>query len=392
MKGTWIAADTIISPLGYSSKDNLNNILAGKTGIDRIDDAKISSEPIYAARLTDDASSHEATTKLERITIRAVEDVVARTSVPADRTAFILSTTKGNISFLEEGQPNHPRLHLPALAEFIRNRFGFRRSLVVSNACISGVMALLVGKRMIDSGEVDHVVVAGVDVLSKFIVSGFQILQAMSAEPCRPFDSARKGINLGEAAAAIVLTGKPSEINMGTFKARLESLAPLDTVEPFDTAIRIAGGGLSNDANHISGPSRTGAELAFAIRQAMEEADLRESDIDFISAHGTATIYNDEMEARAFALAGLVGKPVHSLKGYYGHTLGAAGVVEVALMAESLRRNQLVPSRGFEHGGVSQPLNVVTQAVSQSLNTCLKTASGFGGCNAAIILTKENYD
>jgi 3-oxoacyl-[acyl-carrier-protein] synthase-1 len=386
MKRTWIAADTIISPLGYSSKDNLDNILMGKTGIDQINDGKISSEPFYAARLKDDLPSNKEMTKLERITIHAVEDVVTKTSVPADRTAFILSTTKGNIAFLEEGEPDHPRIHLPALAQFIGSRFGFRRSLVVSNACISGVMALLVGKRMIDSGEVDHVVVAGVDVLSRFVVSGFQILQAMSPEPCRPFDSARKGINLGEAAAAIVLTNNPSEINMDRVNARL------DPLNPIDKGIRIAGGGLSNDANHISGPSRTGAELAFAIRQAMEEADIRESDIDFVSAHGTATIYNDEMEAKAFALAGLLGKPVHSLKGYYGHTLGAAGVLEVALVAESLRRNQLVPSHGFENGGVSQPLNVVTQAVSQSLDTCLKTASGFGGCNAAIILTKENYD
>jgi 3-oxoacyl-[acyl-carrier-protein] synthase-1 len=232
-------------------------------------------------------------------------------------------------------------------------------------------MALLVARRMIGSGEVDHAVVAGVDVLSKFVVSGFQILHAMSPEPCRPFDTARKGINLGEAAAAVVLSSNPSALGAAR-------------------GIRVAGGGLSNDANHISGPSRTGAELAFAIRQALEEANIHRSDVDFISAHGTGTIYNDEMEAKAFALAELADRPVHSLKGFYGHTLGAAGIVEVVLSAEGLRRNQLVPSRGYEQSGVSIPLNVITQATNQSLNICLKTASGFGGCNAAIILTKEN--
>ncbi|HTF21164.1 MAG TPA: beta-ketoacyl synthase N-terminal-like domain-containing protein [Chryseolinea sp.] len=369
---TWIVADCIVSPLGYTSADNFDNILAGRTGIDLVADETLSPEPFYAARLEKKVTTG-GMTKLESITSQVIADVIEQTAVPTDRSVFILSTTKGNIGFLEEGQPDHPRIHLPALAQFLGDQFGFKRSLVVSNACVSGVMALLVARRIIASGEADHAVVAGVDVLSKFVVSGFQILHAMSPEPCRPFDAARKGINLGEAAAAIVLSTDPSMLRAAH-------------------GIRIAGGGLSNDANHISGPSRTGAELASAIRQSMEEANIRQSDVDFISAHGTATIYNDEMEAKAFALAGLADRPLHSLKGYYGHTLGAAGLVEVALNAESLRRNQLLPSRGYEQSGVSLPLNIVTQATKQPLNICLKTASGFGGCNAAIILTKENYD
>ncbi|MGC3948587.1 MAG: beta-ketoacyl synthase N-terminal-like domain-containing protein [Chryseolinea sp.] len=367
---TWIAADSIVSPLGYTSTENFDNILAGKTGIAAIMDEYLSKETFYASRIAGVGETAERT-KLESITVSAIDDVIAQTGVPADKSIFILSTTKGNISFLESGQKDHPRIPLPALAQHISDHYGFRRSLVVSNACISGVMALLVAQRIIQSGEVDHAVVAGVDVLSKFIVSGFQTLQAMSPELCRPFDAARKGINLGEAAAAIVLSAKPTELR-------------------HNKKIEIVGGGLSNDANHISGPSRTGAELAFAIKQAIGESGIDHSAIDFISAHGTATIYNDEMEAKAFALAGLTDRPVHSLKGYYGHTLGAAGVVEVALNAESLRRDVLLPSRGFEHLGVSQPLNVITGVSSQSLNVCLKTASGFGGCNAAIILRKEN--
>ena len=367
---TWIAADSIVSPLGYTSAGNFDNILAGKTGIRLVTDESLSSDPFFAAHIGTVDKVGDMT-RLESITAQAIADVIEQTHVPTDRSVFILSTTKGNIAFLEEGKPNHPRIHLPALAQFLGNLFGFKRSLVVSNACISGVMALLVARRIIASGEADHVVVAGVDVLSKFVVSGFQILHAMSPEPCRPFDAARKGINLGEAAAAVVLSADPSALGAAR-------------------GIRVAGGGLSNDANHISGPSRTGAELAFAIRQAMDEANLHHGDVDFISAHGTGTIYNDEMEAKAFALAGLADRPIHSLKGFYGHTLGAAGIVEVVLNAEGLRRNQLLPSRGYEQLGVSIPLNVVTQPTSLPLDTCLKTASGFGGCNAAIILTKEN--
>lgn len=367
---TWIAADTVISPLGYTSATNFDNIASATTGISLVNDTALSPQPFYAARLQITTTPGDMTL-LENLLHQSVSEVLEKTGVPAGRSLFVLSTTKGNISFLEQGQPDHPRLHLPALADFMGRQFGFKRSLVVSNACISGVMALLVARRMLASGEFDHAVVAGVDVLSKFVVSGFQILQAMSPEVCRPFDAARKGINLGEAAAAIVLTTKPSALRSSS-------------------GIHITGGGLSNDANHISGPSRTGAELSWAIRQAMDEARVDTSAIDFISAHGTATIYNDEMEAKAFALAGVADKPVHSLKGAYGHTLGAAGVVEVALNAEGLRRNFLLPSLGYEHSGVSTPLNIITEGGHRPLNTCLKTASGFGGCNAALILTKEN--
>jgi 3-oxoacyl-[acyl-carrier-protein] synthase-1 len=206
-------------------------------------------------------------------------------------------------------------------------------------------------------------------VLSKFVVSGFQSLQALSSEMCRPFDAQRKGINLGECAAGVVLSGTvdvPSE----------------------KSTVRIVGGGLSNDANHISGPSRTGEELSFAIRQALEEAGMEIEHIDFISAHGTATAYNDEMEAKAFNLMKLDKVPLNSLKGYYGHTLGAAGILETILSAESLKHNELIPTAGFDQVGVTQPVNVIKKREHRPLKTCLKTASGFGGCNAAVILQK----
>jgi len=202
------------------------------------------------------------------------------------------------------------------------------------------------------------------------VVSGFQSLQALSPEPCRPFDAERKGINLGEAAAAVVLSNKRGA--------------------GLNHSISITGGGLSNDANHISGPSRTGDELGFAIRQAMEEAGKKPEEIDFISAHGTATLYNDEMEARAFHGVGMDDVPLNSLKGYFGHTLGAAGVVETVMCIHSLLNNEVLATKGFERSGVSQAVRVSNELISTPMTTCLKTASGFGGCNGAIILQKEN--
>lgn len=370
MDKVWMAASTVVSPLGSSTAENYENIRAGISGISLIDDASLSAVPFYGGRINEH-STDPTLSKFEFICSQAIERLLESIFLPLDRTIFILSTTKGNITFLEEGVPDHPRIHLHALAGFLARRFGFQKYLVVSNACISGVMALIVGKRMIHSGQYDHAVVVGADVLSRFVVSGFQSLHALSDEPCRPFDADRKGINLGECAAAILLTSKPDELEV-TLK------------------VILAGGGLSNDANHISGPSRTGEELASAISQAFEESFLSKNEIDIISAHGTATVYNDEMEAKAFGFMGLEAVPVNSLKGYFGHTLGAAGLAEVAINAEGLIRNELISSKGFEKLGVSKDLNIIRSNQNKTLKTCLKTASGFGGCNAAIILQKEN--
>jgi 3-oxoacyl-[acyl-carrier-protein] synthase-1 len=121
----------------------------------------------------------------------------------------------------------------------------------------------------------------------------------------------------------------------------------------------------------------------------MKEAGLSASGIDLISAHGTATVYNDEMEARAFNLAGMQSVPVNSLKGNYGHTLGAAGLIESIASIHSLKENTVLPTLGFQNIGVSKPLNVTNTIRRIPLRNCLKTASGFGGCNAAVVICKE---
>ncbi|HMG11467.1 MAG TPA: beta-ketoacyl synthase N-terminal-like domain-containing protein, partial [Mucilaginibacter sp.] len=213
----------------------------------------------------------------------------------------------------------------------------------------------------------DHAVVTGADVISKFVLSGFQSFQAISPELCKPFDVNRNGINLGEGAATVILSAQKTS----------------------EDSIQIIGGAVSNDANHISGPSRTGEELYFAIDKAMKSAGLQAGDIDLISAHGTATIYNDEMEAKAITLAGLQAVPVNSLKGFYGHTLGASGLIEAIISAQSLKQNLIIPTKGFKEQGDANPINVCSQLISKQLNSCLKIASGFGGGNAAIILTKS---
>jgi 3-oxoacyl-[acyl-carrier-protein] synthase-1 len=369
MKRSWIVSDAVISPLGKSTATNFEKIQKGISGITAVNDTRYSTTAFYAAAMTDALRSTDDSSRFEALCEASIRAATWK-GFPFDRALMILSTTKGNISFLEEGRQNNPRIRLPQLAAYLSQKFGFADTRIVSNACISGVLAIIVAKRLLDLGHYDHAVVVGADTLSRFIVSGFQSLQAISDEPCRPFDIKRKGITLGECSAAIVITSNP------------EALA----IE--DPSLELLGGSVTNDANHISGPSRSGNELAHAVSVALEQASLSTADIDFISAHGTATLYNDEMEAKAFNLAGMQEVPLNSLKGYFGHTLGAAGVVETIMCGQSLLRNELIATMGFESSGVTQPLNVIAVKDSRPLKTCLKTASGFGGCNAALIIQK----
>ncbi|RYY23295.1 MAG: hypothetical protein EOO04_14495 [Chitinophagaceae bacterium] len=255
-------------------------------------------------------------------------------------------------------------------AKIVARHFNNRNlPIVVSNACISGVLAVLTAKRLIESGSYDHAVVAGADLITKFILSGFQSFQAVSAAPCKPFDLERDGVTLGEGAATMIISADKSKGN-----------------DP----ILVMAGCTSNDANHISGPSRTGEPLYNCIGKSIQQAGIKNTDIGFISAHGTATIYNDEMEAKAISLAGMQQVPVNSLKGYYGHTLGAAGLIESIVSVESLRENIVIPTKGFSQLGVSKEINVCSEIQTLNSKYILKTASGFGGCNAAIIFGRYN--
>ena len=286
------------------------------------------------------------------------------------KTLLIISTTKGNISLLETEEYNNAlkqRIALHTSAKLIAKHFHFTNGpLIVSNACISGLLGIITAMRLIRANQYENIIVAGADVITKFVLSGFQSFGALSNDVCKPFDKNRTGINLGEGAATIVLSSNRRS----------------------NADIKVVSGSVSNDANHISGPSRTGNELYQAINTAMNDAGLTATDIDFISAHGTATLYNDEMEAKAISLAKLESSPVNSLKGFYGHTLGAAGLIESIISIQSLQQNIIIPTKGFEEIGVSKPITICSEIIQAPLQNCLKTASGFGGCNAAAIFSK----
>jgi 3-oxoacyl-[acyl-carrier-protein] synthase-1 len=371
MKPVYIAADNIYSPLGISSQENFEKVKRGESAIRAITNPSLSAETFYASLFDRSFFSKEENdlTRFEKICVASIQDALSTTEIKlsdAD-TLFILSTTKGNIELIETNAMNEElrkRVSLFTAAKNIGASFGaVNKPVVVSNACISGVLSVIIAKRLLQSGKYKHAVITGADVLSRFIISGFQSLHAMSAKPCKPFDKQRDGINLGECASTIILT----------------------TEKALSKGVVVGGGASSNDANHISGPSRTGLELSFAVQSAMKDSDVSAKDLSFISAHGTATTYNDEMEAKAFTHAGLNDIALHSLKGHFGHTLGAAGVLESILTYRSLKEGIVLPSKNFEELGVSEKVNVNKNLSKSNKTHALKNASGFGGCNAAVI-------
>ncbi|HMH23381.1 MAG TPA: beta-ketoacyl synthase N-terminal-like domain-containing protein [Puia sp.] len=377
MSAVYVVSHNIISPLGSTTAENFSRLKEGVSGIRRHDDEKMSDQPFFASLLDNTKpllreDSSVPYTKFEQLLIASMSDALLNSDIDVrdKATALIISSTKGNIGLLGTGTDDPElmkRIALPSSAAVVARHHNFiNKPIVVSNACISGVLGILTGMRLIRSGQYENVVVAGADTVSKFVLSGFQSFQAISPGLCKPFDRQRDGINLGEGAATIVLSSQ----------------------KKYGSGIRIASGSVSNDANHISGPSRTGTELFQIMTRSLREAGLQAADIDFISAHGTATVYNDEMEAKAIGLADLRSVPVNSLKGYYGHTLGAAGLIESIITIQSMKEGLILPTMGFEQIGVSEPLNICSSLLRTPLKNCLKTASGFGGCNAAMIMSK----
>ena len=391
MRPVYIASDNIITSLGASTFANMEALKAGQIGIRMTSDLNLFPSPLPLSLVDSELLEEQflyilkyykknvgltAYTRLEKLLIISIHDAISQISQNFNdpRTLFVLSTTKGNIDLLEERyktQFQHRRIYLWEMAKTVGDFFGFANTpLIISNACISGIMALMTAFRYLRMGMYDQAVVSGGDILSEFVISGFQSFQSISSTPCRPYDIGRDGLSLGEGAGTMVLT-TGIEKNSGSL-------------------VRIGGAATSNDANHISGPSRTGEELGFAFTDAMKEAALSPGDIGFINAHGTATPFNDEMESKAIGEAGLLESPVNSFKGYWGHTLGAAGLIESVASVHALQDQMLIRSAGFESLGVSEHIRVIAANEKKKMSSCLKSASGFGGCNAAIIFEKDN--
>lgn len=381
MHNVYLSYNNIVSSYGLNSAAAIKNIRNEISGLQLADDKSILPNPFYTSRIDQDKleenyqnlNPQENHTRLEKMLLVSLSDVIAKSKLElTDRVGLIISTTKGNIDILAGGSSfPEERAYLASLGEKIKSFFGFQNdAIVLSNACVSGILATATAKKFITQDKYDHVFVLGGDLVTEFILSGFNAFQALSSERCRPYCKTRTGINIGEVAASVLVTN--------------------DTFKLVDESVVILGESSRNDANHISGPSRTGEGLYRSIEAAKAEAKITAEEIDYVSAHGTATDFNDEMEAIAFNRSGLKNTPLNSLKGYFGHTLGASGLLETIIGMHSLYENTLFASLGFQELGVSEPLNIIEKTTPKKIKTFLKTASGFGGCNTAVIFQKAS--
>lgn len=370
-------SDNIISPLGMSTRENFESVLAGKSALHLHSGCFGLPEPFVGSLLEREqlldifatGFPENDLTFFEKLCILSASDAIASSDIDpaADDTLFVLSTTKGNVAILEQ-DIDSPQCFIGHTATRIAGFFGNKNQpIVVSNACISGICAQIAAIRALLSKRARHAIVIGADVLSRFIVSGFQSFKALSPDTCAPYDANRCGLNLGEAAATIILE---------------------DTDSCAESDWHYLGGSINNDANHISGPSRTG-EGAFRVLNAISNcADI--SHLAFINTHGTATRYNDEMESIALHRAGLSEIPISGLKGFYGHTLGAAGVMETILSMQAVDSRIVMPTRGFHSQGTTHAVNVSSdiRRLDNSKDWFIKLLSGFGGSNAGIAYGK----
>lgn len=359
----YIIADNIISPLGETSEENYLSVKAGRSGIRAYEPGTCNiPEGFYASLLFED---------FETLALRSAQKAIANAQLElkGKRTAFILSSTKGNI---EEN------ISLADSAQRIASQLGIdAKPIVVCNACISGLSALILGNRLIDSDLYDAAIVCGCDMPRQFILSGFQSLKALSPEPCRPFDMERMGLNLGEAAATLILSKNPIQGN----------------------SWRMGDGFIRNDAFHISTPSKTADGLYLSLQRTLEsftkeisttckQIDMK-AHLAFINAHGTATLFNDQMESVAIGRAGLSDLPANAYKSFWGHTMGAAGILETIISMKAIDDDTILGTRGFSELGVSGKMNICAENRPTDKKGFIKMLSGFGGCNATIWAAKN---
>ena len=371
-----VLSTNITSPLGFSTEENYQAVRTGASAL-RCYGPKAGEsqglwglpEPFAASLFSEEQKSRLAIdgyTFFEALAIRSVREALSHISldVASPRVVLILSTTKGNIGQAVRYYPSET-------AAMIAKAIGVTTTpIVVCNACVSGLSAMLLANHLLSASLYDYAIVVGAELQSRFIVSGFQSLKAVSAEPCRPFDMERNGLNPGEAAATIVFAAK----------------SPSDKDMTDAAGWQLVDGTVCNDAYHIVSPSPQGDGLTNAIEAVMKERDKQQ--LASVCVHGTATLYNDQMESKAIQRTNLSDVPLSALKGYYGHTMGAAGVLETILSKRATDDGIVLPSKGFTELGVSGKVSISSEPRPTDKTAFLKIMSGFGGCNVAALFEK----
>ena len=371
MDEVWVVATAAVSALGENQSELWRRLLTGESAM--APPNSFSTAPFYckiAAEIKNLQPDPQSKSRLPSLLEKLFKDFPLL-PLPKD-CSLIGATLKGAIDSQEKIWAGEPAAEKFAASNWVAQHFNLNNpGITINAACASSTIALTTAASRIAAGCENAILVWAAEILSEFVFAGFASLQALTPDTCRPFDKNRNGLALGEGAAALLL--------MSEKRALKEGHKPLT---------KITGWGSANDAVHLTAPSRDGRGLIKACYRALSRGNLRPENIAAINAHGTGTIHNDNMEIAAFSkLFGPRKVPFHSIKGALGHTLGAAGALETVIAIESLNQQLLPPTTGLKN-----PENEVLGQVSPGIldlsgNHLLITNSGFGGVNAALVLT-----
>ncbi|HEY1660593.1 MAG TPA: beta-ketoacyl-[acyl-carrier-protein] synthase family protein [Candidatus Sulfotelmatobacter sp.] len=383
----------VVSPYGVGLDCLQAGMLSGKSCLEPTKDlypgfVGTTARVLGLEPLLEDSSSRYSRT--DQLAMMAAQDAIA--SSGCDRATFrdggvVMASTLGGLTEIDTGiakdpaawfrrpggllrAASYPFAHV---ADAVGERFKIRGPrCAISVACASGAMAIALAANMLLDGAAPVILAGGCDPLCPFTLSGFNSLQALDPEPCTPFDQNRKGLNLGEGSAILVL----------------ETLAAA-TARNANVLAVLRGWSMTNDAFHTTAPQQQGEGLADCIRLAMEMAEVSGDDIGYVNAHGTGTPLNDSAEANAYATAFRGRKkpiPVSSTKSYFGHCLGAAGALEAAITIMAVRAGALLPTLRLTNPIESPSVDWLRGEVKrQPLPVAMSASSGFGGSNTVLI-------
>ncbi len=397
-KGVAITGMGIISAIGNNVAENYDALINERKGITRVDnvetiqrdeimvgEVKFTNNELIAQLNLPPENNYSRTAMLGVIAAKEAIASAGITDIKKYKTGIVSGTSVGGMDMTEkyyyeyltdkETQKYIESHHAGDSTQKIAEQLGIEESLVttISTACSSAANAIMLGARLIKSGKLDRVVVGGADCLSKFTINGFKTLMILSDTFNTPFDENRKGLNLGEAAAFLVLES--------------------DTVvkaENKKVLAYVKGYGNANDAFHQTASSDNGDGATLAMEKALNVADLKPMEIDYINAHGTATGNNDLSEGRAILrIFGEEMPEFSSTKAYTGHTLAAAGAIEAVYSVLALQNNIIFPNLNFKTPMKEFSMVPQTELKKKELNTVLSNSLGFGGNCSTVIFSKE---
>ncbi len=383
----------IVSAIGMDVPENEKSLLESRHGIKKysVTDPLIhqekwvgeilkSNEDFYSEL---DLNPNKAFTRSTLLGLTAAKEAVRSAGLNLNdglKTGLISATTVGGMDatekyyfdFLEsdENRKFIPTQNCGVHAEQIAEIVGIKDYVTtISTACSSAANAIMLGARMIKAGILDRAVVGGTDSLSAFTINGFSSLMIYSDEHCQPFDDNRKGLNLGEAAAYIVLESDES--------AKGKEILGF-----------LAGYGNANDAFHQTASSDDGEGAFLAIQTALKIADLKPNEIDYVNAHGTATPNNDFSEGKSILRIFEKIPDFSSTKAFTGHTLAPAGAVEAVFSLLALKNQTVFANLNWKTPMKEFDLKPQTEIKSKEIKTVLSNSLGFGGNCSSLIFTK----